>query len=253
MSTTREPRTGGYRLRRNATPSSTAGGKAPPVVTIVTALWNGAATLEACLKCAREQTYAHVEHVIVDGGSTDGSVEILERYNDQIAYWVSEPDKGIYNALNKGIRLASGRHYMVLGCDDLLLPNAAEILIREALDDGVVYGQVRHNDATEHAPLIRNHSAGTLIGIAAHERFGFYDESFRIAADTKFLMTARRAGRVREIGDVVGVFYSGGASGNYARNIREHARAMRESGAWGPMRSLSWLAPRLVRASLMRG
>jgi hypothetical protein len=53
--------------------------------------------------------------------------------------------------------------------------------------------------------------------------------------------------------DVVGVFVAGGASGNYARNIREHARAMRESGAWGPLRSFAWLAPRLVRASLMRG
>jgi glycosyltransferase involved in cell wall biosynthesis len=249
---TRQQRTGGYRLRDN-TPQATAPRDAAPVVTIVTALWNGAATLEACLKCVREQTYPHVEHVIVDGGSTDGSVEILTRHDDQIAYWVSEPDKGIYNALNKGIRLATGRHYIVLGCDDLLLPNAAESLIRHAIDDGVVYGQVRHNDVNDTAPLIRNHSAGTLIGIGAHERFGFYDESFRIAADTKFLMRARRAGRVREIADVVGVFFSENASGNYARNIREHARAMRESGAWGPLRSFVWLAPRLVRASLMRG
>lgn len=251
MSITRDSRSGGYRHRRAASLSANA--TTAPIVTVVTALWNGAATLEACLKSVREQTYPHVEHVIVDGGSTDGSVEILVRHDDQIACWISEPDKGIYNALNKGIRLASGRHYIVLGCDDLLLPNAAEALIGQALDEGVVYGRVRHNDAGDGAPLIRNHSAGTLIGIAAHQRFGYYDESFRIAADTKFLMTARRAGQVREVDDVVGVFFSGGASGNYARNIREHARAMCESGAWGPLRSGFWLAPRLLRTAFMRG
>ena len=223
-----------------------------PRVTVVTAVRNGAKTLEACIRSVMAQTYPNVEHVIVDGGSTDGTLEILERFDKDIAHWVSEPDRGIYDALNKGIRLASGECYIVLGCDDLLLPTGVEALMRHARAAEVVFALVQFDSPRRRNALIRNHSAGTLIRTSAHRKLGFYDDSYRIAADTKFLMAARLAGLTKEIDDVVGVFVVGGASGNYRSNVLEHARAMQESGAWSSWQGLLWRSPRLVLAALRR-
>ncbi len=209
--------------------------------------------MEACLRSVMAQTWPCVEHVIVDGGSTDGTLAILERFDQEIACWISEPDNGIYDALNKGIRLASGQAYVVLGCDDLLLPGGVEALVRNAEGADVVAGRVRCDSPRKGSLLIRNHSAGTLIRLGAHRRLGLYDDSYRIAADTKFLMAARRAGLTRDIDDVVGVFVLGGASGNYRANVLEHSRAMQESGAWRAWQALLWRWPRLVLAALRGG
>jgi len=219
---------------------------------VLTVVRNGAATLEACVRSVTAQTWPNVEHVIVDGASTDGTIALLERLDDQIACWVSEPDAGIYDALNKGLRLVAGSAYVVLGCDDTLLPTAVEALMRQAHGVDVVCGRVRFESPRLGSLLIRNHSAGTLIKQDAHRRLGPYDASFRIAADTKFLMSARRAGMVRDIDDVVGVFTVGGASGDYRANVLEHARAMRESGAWNAVQALLWRTPRLALAALRR-
>jgi len=238
--------------RRNAPQGAESPVDSPqrPLVSVVTVVWNGVATLEQCIQSVLRQTYRNVEHIIIDGGSTDGTLDLLRQYDDRLAYWSSGPDAGIYDALNKGIRLVNGRYYIPLGCDDLLTPEAAAAFAGHLDGADVVFGQVRFQKPGKPPALIRNHSAGVAISVEAHRKFGFYDTSYRIAADTKFLNQARLGGRVRSIDDVVGCFIAGGASGNYRLNIREHARAMRESGAWTGLRAFAWLAPRLVRATL---
>ena len=235
---------GGKRL----SPDSPVSRSLLPRVAVVTVVRNGAATIEACIQSVTAQTYPNVEHVIVDGISTDSTVDILRAHDSDIEYWVSEPDEGIYNALNKAIELIGAEWYVVLGCDDLLFPEAVEKLMRHARDSLLVFGQVEFFSQTKGMLYIRNHSAGVLISTEAHRLFGTYDESYRIAADTKFLSCARLAGVTKEIPDVVGAFFVGGASGNYRKNIEEHARAMRESGAWGTLRTWAWILPRRVRA-----
>jgi len=244
--TSAPPLRGGRRFRADA-PASTS---SLPRLSVLTVVRNGVATLEACIRSVAAQTYPDVEHIIVDGASTDGTLEILRRYDSALEIWISEPDSGIYNALNKAVRLCSGEHYVVLGCDDLLVPTAAECFMRHEHEGLVVFGWVRFQSPRKGAIRIRNHSAGALIHIQAHRLFGLYDESYRTAADTKFLAAARRAGVAAEIDDEVGVFVIGGASGSYARNVNEHARAMRESGSWGALRSIAWKAPRLALAAL---
>jgi len=246
-----QSRTGGW--RRSGEPArARADDAAFPLVTVITVVRNGAGTLEACLRSVMAQTWPNVEHVIVDGASTDGTLDLLERFDREIAYWVSEPDSGIYDALNKALGLMAGHAYVVLGCDDLLLSTGVETLMRHAAEDEVVCGRVRFESPRHGSLLIRNHSAGTLVKPGAHRQLGPYDASYRIAGDTKFLMSARRAGLVRDIEDVVGVFTVGGASANYRANVREHARAMRESGAWSAWRALLWRAPRLLLATLRK-
>lgn len=87
-------------------------------VSIITASLNAAPHIEAAIKSVRAQTYPRVEHVIIDGGSTNGTLDIIEAYRDRIGYLVSEPDRGLYNAMNKGIRAATGQIVFFLNADD---------------------------------------------------------------------------------------------------------------------------------------
>jgi glycosyltransferase involved in cell wall biosynthesis len=80
-----------------------------PLVTIVTVSYNVVSTIERTILSVVNQTYSNIEYIIIDGGSTDGTVDIIKKYMDKIAYWVSEPDKGIYDAMNKGILMAKGQ------------------------------------------------------------------------------------------------------------------------------------------------
>jgi glycosyltransferase involved in cell wall biosynthesis len=87
-------------------------------VSIITASLDAAAHIETAIGSVAAQTYPHIEHVVIDGGSTDGTLEVIERNRDKIGYFVSEPDRGIYNAMNKGIRAASGDILYFLNADD---------------------------------------------------------------------------------------------------------------------------------------
>ena len=82
--------------------------KNQPLLTVVTVVRNGEKTLEETMLSVINQTYTNIEYIIVDGASTDGTLEVIKKYEDKIDYWISEPDKGIYDAMNKGIDLAAG-------------------------------------------------------------------------------------------------------------------------------------------------
>lgn len=234
--------------RRTLTEISPVSGP-DPLVSVITVVRNGESTIVRCIESVLAQTYINIEHIIIDGGSSDQTVPILRSYGDKISLWISEPDNGIYNALNKGIELARGSHYIPLGCDDILLTAAVANLILRADENLVIYGKVRFVDAEKQLrKIIYNHSAGVLINTSVHAELGLYDETYRIAADTKFLQMAERASYVQKIDELVGEFAIGGASSNYGQNIREHARAMFEAGSWSASRAYCWLAPRLLWA-----
>lgn len=97
---------------------------ADPLVTVITVVLNGQKTLEQTILSVRNQTYSNVEYIIIDGGSSDGSISIIERYNYCIDLWVSESDNGLYDAMNKGIGYARGELIGLLNSDDYYEPNA---------------------------------------------------------------------------------------------------------------------------------
>ena len=80
-----------------------------PIISVITVCYNVASTIEKTMLSVLNQTYKNLEYIIIDGNSTDGTVDIIKKYAERLTFWISEPDKGIYDAMNKGIKLATGK------------------------------------------------------------------------------------------------------------------------------------------------
>lgn len=121
-----------------------------PLVTIVTPSFNQAPYLETTIRSVLDQDYPNIEYIVMDGGSSDGSTEILERYSDRLAYWESVKDKGQTDAINKGFSHAHGEILAWINSDDVLYPHAvreAAVFLTEHPDHGLVYGNCDFIDA----------------------------------------------------------------------------------------------------------
>ena len=102
--------------------------KDKPLITIITAAFNSEKYLEECINSLYNQEYTNYEHIIIDGGSTDQSLNIIKKYNDKIDYWSTKPDKGIYDAFNIGMKLSKGDYIGFLNSDDKYTEKAFSIL-----------------------------------------------------------------------------------------------------------------------------
>ena len=119
------------------------------IVSIVTPSFNQVRYLEATIRSVLEQDYPYIEYIIIDGGSTDGSLEIIQRYADRLAYWVSEPDAGQTDAINKGFARTQGDILAWLNSDDIYRPGAvaeAVMYLRDHPEVGMVYGDADYID-----------------------------------------------------------------------------------------------------------
>ena len=172
-----------------------------PTVSIITPSFNQAAFLEQTLRSVLEQSYPHVEYLVVDGGSTDGSPEIIRRYASRLAWWVSEPDHGQAEAINKGLQRASGEIVGWLNSDDLYFPDAilqAVELFQKNPQAGMVFSNVASiNAGGERINLMRyaNWSLPDLMSFkiigqpgvfmrrSVLEQGGFLDTSYHFLLD----------------------------------------------------------------------
>ena len=119
------------------------------LLSIITVNYNNAEGLERTIKSVQEQTYPEIEHIIIDGGSKDGAVEIIKKYEKKIAYWVSEPDNGIYNAMNKGVAQAHGDYCLFLNSGDILYnKDAVEKLCSQQINADIVAANLECEDAS---------------------------------------------------------------------------------------------------------
>jgi glycosyltransferase involved in cell wall biosynthesis len=234
-----------------------------PLISVIVAVFNGAQTLQRCIDSVAGQTYPHKELIIMDGGSTDGTVDILRANSDKITYWESEPDRGIYHAWNKALEHAKGDWICFLGSDDYfwkpdVLERMREHLVKAA-SAGIrmVYGQVAI--VTEQGDILQIvgkpwggvkqplwekmkniHPQGLMYHKSLFEEHGKFDEAFRIAGDVDLSLRALKATGTCFINGLIVAGYSyGGISSdpvNKARTLREVARAYRKNKV-----GLNWL------------
>ena len=220
--------------------------KCPPLISIIVAVCDGAKTLQYCINSITSQTYPNKELIIIDGGSKDATVDLLKANSAHIGYWISEPDKGIYNAWNKGLAQAKGDWICFLGADDYfwdaqVLERIVNSLERLPPDIRVAYGQIMIVDTDGASlyplgePWMKIKERFMQIMCIPHpgmmhrrnlfEQHGQFDESFRIAGDYELLLRELKTGDAFYIPDIITVaMMQGGISSNPMNSLL----AMRE-------------------------
>ena len=225
-------------------------------ISIVTVAFNSGATIADTLRSVAAQSHADVQHIVIDGGSTDQTAEVIKAHGTKVAHFVSEPDRGIYDAMNKGVAAASGDVVGFLNADDryahaAVLAQVAKRFADEPLD--AVFGDIAFFRADRPAELVRRYRSNRfkphLIGwgwMPAHpalfvrrslfERAGPFKTDYRIAGDFEWVARVFHAGdlRIRHVPEVLVHMQTGGVSTRGWRNTvllnREVMRACRDNG-----------------------
>ena len=221
----------------------------PPLVSVVTPVLNGAWSLDCCLDSVQEQDYARVEHVVVDGGSRDGTVDILRHRADTLAFWTSAPDAGAAAAFNKGLRAARGDIIGFLNADDWYEPDAVSRAVAALAGTAAdfTYGSVAVHGRSGYLgilePLPPEHwpreslyqmpvpHITMFVRRTALERIGPFDEGLSCTSDhDQFVRLVAAGCRGVPIGGVVGHIRIGGAADSL-RALRESWAIARSHGA----------------------
>ena len=122
-----------------------------PLISIITVSFNAVSTIEKTILSVINQTYPNIEYIIIDGGSTDGTVNVIKKYSDKITHWVSEPDKGIYDAMNKGIAIATGEWINFMNAGDIFKTTNVikDIFYNKCINASILYGDAEFKDIYE--------------------------------------------------------------------------------------------------------
>ena len=172
-----------------------------PLITVVTVCYNAVNELEKTMLSVLNQTYDNIEYIVIDGGSKDGTVDIIKKYADRLAYWVSEPDKGIYDAMNKGVKAATGEWINFMNAGDFFVDeNVISNMFNQSIDTsvGFVFGDTifaykTYNELFSYRE--KKNNIYSQVMPACHQSIfcktiyikqSLFDLKYRIAADFNF-------------------------------------------------------------------
>lgn len=222
-----------------------------PLVSVITVVLNGEKHLEQTIKSALSQSYNNIEYIIIDGQSTDNTLDIIKKYETEIDYWLSEKDGGIYYAMNKGINLAKGEIIGILNADDFYSPDAVLDIVDASLTSGasIFHGDIilQNNDRqTRMQPdigkMMQQPSVfhpTCFVRKAVYENIGTFNTSYKISADYDFLLRCLKSNFTFEyIPRVITYFRPGGMSASCASNIegykimKFHQTGYHQAVAW---------------------
>ena len=201
-----------------------------PLISIITVVYNGERYISECIDSVINQTYSNIEHIIIDGDSKDKTVEIIKGFDNQVSFWISEPDNGIYDAMNKGSSIAKGEYALFLNSDDYLfdknsIENAVNMAISKDSPPLLVVGQIIHavkgrefeswkyplraDDLLQGNPP----HPSTLIHSSIYKSFP-YKTMYRFAGDYELWEMLRGKGLydVCFVDNIISVFRMGGVS-----------------------------------------
>ena len=196
-------------------------------LSIITATFNAIDHLPNLVGSLRKQTNKDFEWVIADGGSNDGTLEFIKSIDDLSIKLIVNDDFGIYDALNKAIKVSSGDFYLVLGADDEIYTNAIEVY-SGFLNDGFDILTAKINAGSSilaptgkrpwlhgQSCFISGHAVGSVYRKSLHEKYGYYSKKYPIAADQLFVLSAAKGGvKIKKIHEMVGSFSMSGVSGS---------------------------------------
>ncbi|MEM8673134.1 MAG: glycosyltransferase family 2 protein [Cyanobacteria bacterium P01_G01_bin.67] len=177
-----------------------------PLVTIITVVYNNDIYIAETINSVINQSYSNIEYLIIDGGSTDNTLEIIKQYEDHIDYWISESDRGLYDAMNKGIALATGEIIGIINSDDLYLPTTVEQVVHEYQKQQqpcVIYGNMYKfadeyqtvslhqgdlsDRAFQNARILINHPT-CFVHCTLYENWGGFKPEYEVGADRELMM-----------------------------------------------------------------
>ena len=200
-----------------------------PLITVITAVFNSENHLEECLTSLHNQNYDNIEHIIIDGGSTDSSLSIIKRHETKIDYWVSEKDKGIYDAFNKGMKYARGDYLGFLNSDDVYTDKCFNYLlnyIKKFPDADFFFGAVKKHWGVLYGykpykihwswGFYSSHSTGFFIKKKSAEKVGEYNLKYKYSADYDYfyrmIVKEKMSGIGTKKNELFGIFRRGGFS-----------------------------------------
>jgi glycosyltransferase involved in cell wall biosynthesis len=207
-----------------------------PLVSIITVVRNGEKYLKQTINSVLNQSYRNIEYLIIDGDSKDKTLKIIKKYNNKIDYWISQKDNGLWDAMNKGIKLASGSIIGIINSDDIYNKNAVKTAVNYLKNNfDFVFGSVqKYKLLTGFKPwkvkfsfgFYTSHSVGFFIKTKAQKKVGLYNNQF-LSADLDFfykmIIKHKLIGTSSKKGEVFGKFRPGGFSSkiNYLDHLRD--------------------------------
>lgn len=218
-----------------------------PCISIITVSFNALHTIEQTIESVINQTYKNIEYIIIDGASTDGTTDIIKKYSDIISYWVSEPDNGVYYAMNKGIDVASGEYIFFLGSDDVLvsrdiIEKAVDYLVVDTTID-MLSGQVwvvdeelclqkKFTNSFSDEDIFNGKNIphqGLFVKSAIMKKEKF-DISYQIASDYDFILKCFYSDnvKIKKIDLMISFYSNGGMSSTLDNRNAEHATVMKK-------------------------
>lgn len=198
-----------------------------PLITIITVVYNNKQGIAQTIESVLAQQYQPLEYIVIDGNSNDGTKEIIEKYVGRLSTFISEPDKGIYDAMNKGLGLATGQLVGIINSGDHFEPGCLEAVATAYQTDpeaGVYHGMLRvFNPQGQFQYVIGNHSSFLSTGMIQHptcfvqnkvyQQHGQFSLQYRSSSDYDFMLRLQRAGvRFHFIEQIMANFYTGGIS-----------------------------------------
>ena len=204
-------------------------------ISIITVCYNSAEFFEEAIESVLSQDYDNFEYIIIDGGSTDGSVDIIRKYEDRLAYWCSEPDAGLYDAMNKGIAKATGDIVGMINSDDYYFPGAfkkvAATFENKSLDNNIFWGDIMHGDERVLGWRDWNVKRGAFAPHPSmfcpkkiYDQIGVYGLKYKILADYDFMYRAINHYHIKHVylPESIAFFRPGGlASQNILPSLKE--------------------------------
>lgn len=195
-------------------------------LSIITINFNNSNGLQKTIESVVGQTYTNYEYIIIDGGSSDDSKDTIKLYDKKIKYWVSEPDKGVYHAMNKGIKKANGEYCLFLNSGDTLINNnVLEVVFENFPDKDIVYGNLQNSSGLDvYANQLKfstffYSSIGhpvSFIRRTLFDIYGTYNEKYKIVSDWEFFIIAlvKNNCSYQHINTTISYFEPGGISNN---------------------------------------